>query len=315
MALRIVFAGTPEFSVPCLDAAAARGEVVAVYTQPDRPAGRGRALAESPVKQRAKQLGIEVFQPEKLRDAEAQAQLRALQPDLMVVVAYGLILPQAVLDIPTHGCWNVHASLLPRWRGAAPIQRAIEAGDAETGVDLMRMEKGLDTGPLMLRLTTPITDADTGGTLHDRLSALGAEVLGDGLKLLRAGMVPVATPQPAEGATYAHKLEKAEAKLDWALPAAVLARKVRAFHPWPIAECELAGERLRVHGAVALADAEARALGAGHRTPGTLMAGTRDGLTVACGEGALRLTHVQREGGKPQPVADFLNARPQLKTA
>ncbi|MFN8902326.1 MAG: methionyl-tRNA formyltransferase, partial [Lysobacteraceae bacterium] len=184
--MRIVFAGTPEFSVPCLDAAAARGEVVAVYTQPDRPAGRGRALAESPVKQRAKQLGIEVFQPATLRDAEAQAQLSRLKPDLMVVVAYGLILPQAVLDIPTHGCWNVHASLLPRWRGAAPIQRAIEAGDAETGVDLMRMEKGLDTGPLMLRLTTPITDTDTGGTLHDRLSALGAEVLGDGLKLLRA---------------------------------------------------------------------------------------------------------------------------------
>lgn len=315
MALRIVFAGTPEFSVPCLDAAAARGEVVAVYTQPDRPAGRGRALAESPVKQRAKQLGIDVYQPATLRDAEAQAQLRELKPDLLVVVAYGLILPQAVLDIPTHGCWNVHASLLPRWRGAAPIQRAIEAGDAETGVDLMRMEKGLDTGPLLLRLTTPITDTDTGGTLHDRLSALGAEVLGDGLKLLRAGMVPVATAQPAEGATYAHKLDKAEAKLDWALPATVLARKVRAFHPWPVAECELAGERLRVHGAVPLSDAAAHSLGVGQHAPGTLLAGTREGLTVACGEGALRLTHVQREGGKPQPVSDFLNARPQLKTA
>jgi len=315
MALRIVFAGTPEFSVPCLDAAAARGEVVAVYTQPDRPAGRGRALAESPVKQRAKQLGIDVFQPATLRDAEAQAQLRDLKPDLLVVVAYGLILPQAVLDIPTHGCWNVHASLLPRWRGAAPIQRAIEAGDAETGVDLMRMEKGLDTGPLMLRLTTPITDTDTGGTLHDRLSALGAEVLGDGLKLLRAGMVPVATPQPAEGATYAHKLDKGEAKLDWSLSADALARKVRAFHPWPIAECELAGERLRVHGAVPISDAAALALGVERHAPGTLIAGTKEGLTVACGEGALRLTHVQREGGKPQPVADFLNARPQLKTA
>jgi methionyl-tRNA formyltransferase len=315
MALRIVFAGTPEFSVPCLDAAAARGEVVAVYTQPDRPAGRGRALAESPVKQRARQLGIDVLQPATLRDADAQAQLRELKPDLLVVVAYGLILPQAVLDIPTHGCWNVHASLLPRWRGAAPIQRAIEAGDAETGVDLMRMEKGLDTGPLMLRLATPIADTDTGGTLHDRLSALGAEVLGDGLKLLRAGMVPVATPQPAEGATYAHKLDKAEARLDWSLPADALARKVRAFHPWPIAECELAGERLRVHGAVPLSGAAARALDVGQNAPGTLLAGTREGLTVACGEGALRLTHVQREGGKPQPVADFLNARPQLKTA
>ncbi|MFN7294547.1 MAG: methionyl-tRNA formyltransferase [Lysobacteraceae bacterium] len=313
--MRIVFAGTPEFSVPCLDAAAARGEVVAVYTQPDRPAGRGSALAESPVKQRAKQLGIEVFQPATLRDAEAQAQLSRLKPDLMVVVAYGLILPQAVLDIPTHGCWNVHASLLPRWRGAAPIQRAIEAGDAETGVDLMRMEKGLDTGPLMLRLTTPITDTDTGGTLHDRLSALGAEVLGDGLKLLRAGMVPVATKQPDEGATYAHKLEKAEARLDWAQPAVVLARKVRAFHPWPVAECELVGERLRVHGAVPLSASAARVLDVARHPPGTLVAATREGLTVACGEGALRLTVVQREGGKPVGAADFLNARPQLRTA
>lgn len=315
MALRIVFAGTPEFSVPCLDAAAARGEVVAVYTQPDRPAGRGRALAESPVKQRARQLGIDVYQPATLRDADAQAQLRELKPDLMVVVAYGLILPQAVLDIPTHGCWNVHASLLPRWRGAAPIQRAIEAGDAETGVDLMRMEKGLDTGPLMLRLTTPITDTDTGGTLHDRLSALGAEVLGDGLKLLRAGMVPVATKQPDEGATYAHKLEKAEARLDWAQPAVVLARKVRAFHPWPVAECELVGERLRVHGAVPLSASAARVLDVARHPPGTLVAATREGLTVACGEGALRLTVVQREGGKPVGAADFLNARPQLRTA
>lgn len=315
MALRIVFAGTPEFSVPCLDAAAARGEVVAVYTQPDRPAGRGRALAESPVKLRAKQLGIDVFQPATLRDADAQAQLRELKPDLMVVVAYGLILPQAVLDIPTRGCWNVHASLLPRWRGAAPIQRAIEAGDAQTGVDLMRMEKGLDTGPLLLRLATPIADDDTGGTLHDRLSHLGAEVLGDGLKLLRAGMVPVATPQPAEGATYAHKLDKAEAKLDWTQSAVALARKVRAFNPWPIAECELAGERLRVHAALPLSEAAARALGVGGQAPGTLIAGTREGLTVACGDGALRITQVQREGGKPQPVADFLNARPQLRTA
>ena len=314
MGLRLVFAGTPEFSVPCLDAAAAHGEVVAVYTQPDRPAGRGRALAESPVKQRAKQLGIEVFQPPTLRDAEAQAQLRALQPDLLVVVAYGLILPQAVLDIPTHGGWNVHASLLPRWRGAAPIQRAIEAGDTETGVDLMRMEKGLDTGPLLLRRVTPISDGDTAGLLHDRLSRLGAEVLAEGLKLLRAGRPPQATAQPVEGITYAHKLDKAEARLDWAQPATALARKVRAFTPWPIAECELAGERLRVHGAQPLGAAEAQQIGAAAAIPGTLLAATREGLVVACGEGALRLTQVQREGGKPQPVADFLNARPQLRT-
>lgn len=314
MGLRLVFAGTPEFSVPCLDAAAAQGEVVAVYTQPDRPAGRGRALAESPVKQRAKQLGIAVFQPATLRDAEAQAQLRALKPDLLVVVAYGLILPQAVLDIPTYGGWNVHASLLPRWRGAAPIQRAIEAGDTETGVDLMRMEKGLDTGPLLRRRATPISDSDTGGSLHDRLSRLGAEVLAEGLEELRAGRPPQATAQPAEGITYAHKLDKAEAKLDWTQPAAVLARKVRAFTPWPIAECELAGERLRVHGAQPLGVAEAQQIGTAVAAPGTLLAATREGLVVACGEGALRLTQVQREGGKPQPVADFLNARPQLRT-
>ena len=315
MALRVVFAGTPAFSVPCLDAAAAGSELVAVFTQPDRPSGRGRMLAESPVKQRAKQLGIDVYQPEKLRDADAQAQLRALKPDLMVVVAYGLILPQAVLDIPTHGCWNVHASLLPRWRGAAPIQRAIEAGDAETGVDLMRMEKGLDTGPLMLRRTTRISGEDTGGTLHDRLSLLGAEVLAEGLRLLRAGTAPAAAPQPAEGATYAPKIDKAEARLDWTQPARVLARKVRAFQPWPVAECVLEGERLRVHDAFALTDAGQRPSDAAMGEPGRLLAATRDGVDVACGEGVLRLTRVQREGGKPQSAADFLNARPHLRTA
>ncbi len=307
MALRIVFAGTPGFAVPCLRAAASRGEVVGVYTQPDRPSGRGRQLAASPVKVEALARGIPVFQPENFKSAAAREQLRELRPDLMVVVAYGLILPQSVLDIPRMGCWNVHASLLPRWRGAAPIQRAIEAGDTESGVCLMQMEKGLDTGPVLLSLATPVSADDTGGSLHDRLSLLGAEVLEDGLKLLRAGMRPLVVPQPAEGVTYARKLDKAEARLDWSLPATVLANKVRAFNPWPVAEAELAGERLRIH--------EARAIPLVHgQPPGTVLAATREGLDVACGEGALRLRQVQREGGRPVTVADYLNARPALKS-
>ena len=307
MALRIVFAGTPGFAVPCLRAAASPGEVVGVYTQPDRPSGRGRQLASSPVKVEALGRGIPVFQPENFRSVAAREQLRSLRPDLMVVVAYGLILPQSVLDIPRMGCWNVHASLLPRWRGAAPIQRALEAGDSQSGVCLMQMEKGLDTGPVLLSLATPVDAGDTGGSLHDRLSHLGAEVLEDGLRLLRAGMRPMGVPQPAEGVTYAHKLDKAEARLDWSLPATVLADKVRAFNPWPVAEAELAGDRLRIH--------EARAIPLLHgQPPGTVLAATREGLDVACGEGALRLRLVQREGGRPVAVADYLNARPALKT-
>ena len=306
MALRIVFAGTPGFAVPCLRAAAGRGEVVAVYTQPDRPSGRGRQLAASPVKVEALARGLPVFQPENFKSAAAREQLRELKPDLMVVVAYGLILPQSVLDIPRMGCWNVHASLLPRWRGAAPIQRALEAGDTESGVCLMQMEKGLDTGPVLLSLATPVSDTDTGGSLHDRLAALGAEVLADGLKLVRAGLRPTPQPQPAEGVTYAHKLDKAEARLDWRQPAAVLARKVRAYDPWPVAEAELAGERLRIHAAEPLAVAADAA-------PGTVLAAGREGIDVACGEGALRLLTVQRDGGKPVSAADYLNARPALK--
>ena len=308
MALRIVFAGTPEFAVPCLRAAAQRGEVVAVYTQPDRPAGRGRGLQSSPVKLEALGRGIPVLQPETLKSEVSRDALRALQPDLMVVVAYGLLLPQRILDIPKFGCWNVHASLLPRWRGAAPIQRAIEAGDRETGVCLMQMEKGLDTGPVLLRQATPIGDAETGGQLHDRLAVLGAQVLADGLGLLRAGIRPVPQAQPAEGVTYAHKLDKAEARLDWSQPAETLARKVRAFHPWPVAEATLGGERVRIHGAVALPLAHGAA-------PGTVLLAGRGGIDVACGEGALRIRVLQREGGKAITAADYLNARRDLGIA
>jgi methionyl-tRNA formyltransferase len=303
--MKIVFAGTPEFAVPCLRAAARHGEVVAVYTQPDRPAGRGRGLTPSPVKREAVTRGIPVLQPENFRTRESKDALRAFEPDVMVVVAYGLILPQSVLDIPVYGCWNVHASLLPRWRGAAPIQRAIEAGDAETGVCLMQMEKGLDTGPVLLSQSLPIGEHETGGQLHDRLAELGAQVLADGLGLLRAGIRPVPRPQPVEGVTYAHKLDKAEARLDFARPAHELANRVRAFNPWPMAEAVIAGERVRVHGAVALSTAH-------DATPGTLLAAGRDGLDIACGDGALRIRVLQREGGKAITAADYLNGRRDL---
>ncbi|MEN1928909.1 methionyl-tRNA formyltransferase [Luteimonas sp. MJ250] len=303
--MRIVFAGTPEFAVPSLRAACTRAEVVAVYTQPDRPAGRGRGLQASPVKLEALARGIPVLQPESLKTQVARDALRALKPDLMVVVAYGLLLPQKILDIPEDGCWNVHASLLPRWRGAAPIQRAIEAGDARTGVCLMKMEKGLDTGPVLLSQSLAIGGEETGGELHDRLAALGAQVLSDGLGLLRAGIRPVPQPQPEQGVTYAHKLDKAEAKLDWSQPAEALARKVRAFNPWPVAEATLAGERVRIHAALAV-DAPVGA------TPGAVLAAGRDGIDVACGTGALRIRTLQRDGGKAIAAADYLNARRDL---
>ena len=300
--MKIVFAGTPEFAVPCLRACANLGEVVAAYTQPDRPAGRGRGLQPSPVKLEAVKRGIPVHQPENFRSAASKAELRALQPDVMVVVAYGLLLPQSVLDIPVHGCWNVHASLLPRWRGAAPIQRAIEAGDSRTGVCLMQMEKGLDTGPVLLAQAIDIGPAETGGQLHDRLSELGARVLSDALGLLRATIQLPPHPQPEEGATYARKLDKAEARLDWSQPARVLANKVRAFNPWPMAEAMLAGERVRIHGAVALDEAHGM-------EPGQVLRSGRDGIDIACGDGVLRIRVLQRDGGKAITAADYLNAR------
>lgn len=307
MSLRIVFAGTPEFSVSCLEACRASGaEVVAVYTQPDRPAGRGRKLTPSPVKQAALAAGIPVEQPETLKTIEARETLAAYRPDLLVVVAYGLILSRKVLAIPRLGCWNVHASLLPRWRGAAPIQRAILAGDTESGVDLMQMEAGLDTGPVLLERRTPISRDDTGGTLHDRLSLLGADVLNEGLLRTLAGESLPATPQSDDGVMYAHKLEKAEARLDFTRGALALEHQVRAFDPWPVAEAEIAGEHVRVWAA--------RAIEQSHdRVPGNVIAAQRDGIDIACGEGLLRVTALQRAGGKRISAADYLNARPELR--
>ena len=303
--MRLIFAGTPDFAVPALRAAAQRHEVVAVYTQPDRPAGRGREVAPSPVKREALLRGIPVLQPENFRSIVSKDALRALQPDLMIVVAYGLILPQSVLDIPVHGCWNVHASLLPRWRGAAPIQRAIQARDTQTGVCLMQMERGLDTGPVLLQQSLDIGPMETGGQLHDRLAELGAQVLADGLGLLRAGINIVPKPQPEVGVTYAHKLDKAEARLDWTQDADLVAATVRAFNPWPVAEAMLAGDRVRVHGAIAIE----RIVDA---TPGAVVGAGRDGIDIACGHGALRIRTLQREGGKAITAADYLNARRDL---
>jgi methionyl-tRNA formyltransferase len=307
--LRLVFAGTPEFALPPLAAALSSGHtLLAAYTQPDRPAGRGRQLLPSPVKQAALEAGVEVRQPLNFKVPEERARLAALEPDLMIVVAYGLILPQSVLDIPRYGCWNLHASLLPRWRGAAPIQRAIEAGDARTGICLMQMERGLDTGPVLLEQVTPIQDDDTSGSLHDRLAALAGEVLAEGLRALAEGRLPTPRAQPGEGVTYAHKLDKAEARLDFSRPAIELERRVRAFNPWPVAECQLGGERLRVHAAFALPSPSTGA------APGEILATGPQGIDIVCADGLLRLTRVQREGGRVQPVADYLNARRQPLT-
>ncbi|GAD62752.1 methionyl-tRNA formyltransferase [Aquipseudomonas alcaligenes] len=298
--MRIVFAGTPEFAAQHLQALLDAGrQIVAVYTQPDRPAGRGQKLMPSPVKQLALQHGIAVYQPQTLRDPAAQAELAALTPDLMVVVAYGLILPQVVLDTPRLGCINSHASLLPRWRGAAPIQRAIEAGDASSGVTVMQMEAGLDTGPMMLKVTTTITAEDTGGSLHDRLATLGSQAVVEAVTKLAAGELR-GEVQDDSLATYAHKLNKDEARLDWSRPAVELERLVRAFNPWPICHSTLNGEALKIHAAQ---------LGEGQGTPGSVLAADKSGLTVACGEGALRLTRLQLPGGKPLSFADLYNSR------
>ena len=302
--LRIIFAGTPEFSVPCLEALLAAGqEVIAVYTQPDRPAGRGRKLTPSPVKAAALAQGLPVCQPLTLKDEGAVTDLRALAADLMVVVAYGLLLPQAVLDAPRLGCVNVHASLLPRWRGAAPIQRALLAGDSESGVTIMRMAAGLDTGPMYLLRPLAIAPRETGGSLSTRLSALGAQALVEALPGIANGsLTPV--PQDDTLANYAHKLAKAEAEVDWSQPAVAIDRLIRAFDPWPVAQTSLEGTSLRLWGSE-LTDV----IPPPAALPGQVMAAGKGGIVVATGAGALRLTRLQPPGKRPMSAAEFLNAR------
>jgi methionyl-tRNA formyltransferase len=281
-------------------------EIAAVYTQPDRPAGRGRQLTPSQLKLSALAAGLPVEQPQTLKDAAVQSRLREWDLDLLIVVAYGLILPRKVLSIPRLGCWNVHASLLPRWRGAAPIQRALLAGDRETGVCLMQMEAGLDTGPVLLQRKCTIPAQATGGSLHDDLAALGAECLGEALRHTLAGETLPAKVQSSAGVTYAHKLDKAEARLHWHEPAAVLERKVRAFDPWPVAEADIAGEAVRIWRAVM---PEKNAVG---QTAGSIIAAGKEGIDVACGEGVLRVLELQRSGGRRMPVGAYLNSRPEL---
>ena len=293
--MRLIFAGTPDFSVQALAAIQTAGhQVELVLTQPDRPSGRGMALRASPVKELALASGIEVFQPPTLRDIEAQERVRAVGADAMVVAAYGLILPQAVLELPRLGCINIHASLLPRWRGAAPIQRAILAGDAETGVCIMQMEAGLDTGPVLLSGALPIKDEDTASSLHDKLAKLGANLIVDAL-----GKLPLPpSPQPETGVTYAAKIEKSEAALDWRLPASQLARQVRAFNPFPGATASLDGVLIKVWQAASVHPAGG--------SPGSVISADRNGIVVACGEGSLCLSVLQKAGGKRLPVAQFL---------
>jgi methionyl-tRNA formyltransferase len=310
--MRIGFAGTPEFAAVALRRLLAAGhEVALVLTQPDRPAGRGMKLQPSAVKAVALAHSLPLAQPRSLRldgkyPDEARAGQAALQGagiECLVVAAYGLILPAWVLQLPPRGCLNIHASLLPRWRGAAPIHRAIEAGDAETGITIMQMDEGLDTGDMLLLQREPIAATDTTATLHDKLAELGGELIVQALQASTDGNLQ-RRPQPAEGVTYAHKIEKAEAQIDWQLPAALIERRVRAFDPFPGASFHAGGEALKLWRAEVLADA--------HGEPGTLLAHARHPLVVACGEGALALTELQRPGGKRQPVAALAGAVPAL---
>lgn len=300
--LRIVFAGTPEFAAESLAAVLnTKHRVVAVYTQPDRPAGRGRKLRPSPVKALALEHDLPVHQPLSLKDAEQQQILADLNADLMIVVAYGLLLPQAVLDTPRLGCINVHASLLPRWRGAAPIHRALLAGDATTGITIMQMDAGLDTGDMLSKAECRIEASDTSGSLHDRLAVMGAELLVETLAPLAAGTLTPAV-QDNHLVTYAHKLEKQEGLIDWSLPADEIQRRVRGFNPWPVCFTRLGEDNLRVWSAEMDDSSNEDA------APGTILAADGEGIRVACGQGCIRLTQLQLPGGKAQPVKTLLNA-------
>ncbi len=299
--MRIAYAGTPEFAVPPLAALLdSPHRVVGVLTQPDRPKGRGRQVAASPVKQVALDRGIPVSQPRTLKDESSRADLAGWRPDALVVVAYGLILPQQVLDLPELGCLNIHASLLPRWRGAAPIQRAVLAGDRETGITIMRMNAGLDTGPILLQETVPLTAADTAGSLHKSLAERGARLLLEALAGLEsATLQPM--PQSTQGVTYAAKIEKSEAAIDWTRSAAEIDRQVRAFNLWPIADTQLDGEQLRIHAASVAFEGPS----AGYAVPGTISVTDGGEVIVACGTGALRLLEVQRPGKRAIPAREW----------
>ena len=299
--LNIVYAGTPEFAAVALGALlGTHHHISAVYTQPDRPAGRGRKLKASPVKELALEHGIEVRQPESLKGTGEQDRLAALEPDVMVVAAYGLLLPPEVLSIPRLGCLNIHASLLPRWRGAAPIQRAILAGDNETGITIMQMDVGLDTGDMLYKLTTPIKEGDNAQILHDRLASLGARAITEALEGLQQGLL-IPEKQDDSMACYAKKLQKAEAVIDWQDTALQIARQVAAFNPWPVAQSLYKDEVLRIWEARAIDDVSGK-------KPGSVIRADKNGITVACGKGVLRLLRLQRPGGKPQEVQAFLNA-------
>lgn len=307
--MRVIFAGTPEFArVALLRLLDAGFTVPLVLTQPDRPAGRGMKLQASPVKQCALEHGIPVAQPRSLRldgkypddAAAARDALVAAQADVMVVAAYGLILPQWVLDLPPQGCLNIHASLLPRWRGAAPIHRAIEAGDAETGVTIMQMDAGLDTGAMLLSERVALAPTDTTATVHDRLATLGGRLIVEALALATCGGTH-ATPQPTEGVTYAHKIEKSESAIDWSLPASVISQRIRAFDPFPGASTEVSGEAIKIWSCEIDSTQPFTDKRCGH-----ILSINETGITVACGDGALRLTTLQRAGGKRLPAADFL---------